>query len=115
MARPRKTNEAELRAQHVGIQLTENEKKELRFRAAKTGRKLSDYCRIVLLSDHKAPAPSARSPEAIRELVVALNRVGNNVNQLAKVANETNQLPDRRALEEVTARIAETVEKVMAL
>ena len=115
MARPRKTNEAERRAQHVGIQLTEDEKKELRSRAAKTDRKLSDYCRIVLLSDHKAPAPSARDIEAIRKLVVALNRIGNNVNQLAHVANQTNELPDARALREVSAAIKAAVVKVMDL
>ena len=62
---------------------------ELEFRAASVGMTLSEFARIVLLSDLKAPAPSARDPQAIRALAVEITRVGNNVNQLAKIANET--------------------------
>jgi len=66
----------------------------------------------VLLSDLKAPAPSARDPQALRALAVEITRVGNNVNQMAKIANETRALPHERQLREVAALIRSTLEKV---
>ena len=68
----------------------------------------------MLLSDLKAPAPSARDPQAIRALAVEITRVGNNVNQLAKIANETRALPHERQLREVATLIKATLEKVTA-
>jgi hypothetical protein len=114
MARRSKGDARERYTASVGVQLTPTEKAEICNRAATTGRKVSDYCRIVLLSEHKAPAPSARDPEALRGLVVALNRIGNNVNQLAHVANAINEVPSERVLREVAAQIAEALEKVIA-
>ena len=69
----------------------------------------------MLLSDLKAPAPSARDPQAIRALAVEITRVGNNVNQLAKIANETRALPHERQLREVATLIKATLEKVTSV
>src|SRR5271154_4808833 len=93
MARRAKQDASERRTAGLRLQLTPSERAELDARAVATGRSLSDFARIVLLSDLKAPAPSARDPAAIRALTVAITRVGNNHNQIAKHANERKALP----------------------
>ena len=96
MARRSKADAGERRTSFLGVQLTPTERAILEQRAQTTGLSLSEFARIVLLSDLKAPAPSARDPQAIRALAVEITRVGNNVNQLAKIANETRALPHER-------------------
>lgn len=115
MARRRKDDAAERRTAFLGVQLTPSEKAELVRRAELVSRNVSDYARIVLLSEHKAPAPSTRDSGAIRQLAVAITRVGTNINQLAHVANAINEIPSERVLREVSAQIVEALEKVMAL
>ena len=114
MARRSKADAGERRTSFLGVQLTPTERAILEQRAATTGLSLSEFARIVLLSDLKAPAPSARDPQAIRALAVEITRVGNNVNQLAKIANETRALPHERQLREVATLIKATLEKVTA-
>ena len=97
----------------MGFHLTPTERAELNRRAAATGRGLSDFARIVLLSDLKAPAPSTRDPEAIRRLTFQLSKIGTNLNQLAKHANETRAMPREADLKSLTDRIAEAIERVM--
>ncbi len=112
---PAKEDAGERRTSAIKVQLTPSERQELDGRAAATGRTLSDFARIVLLSDLKAPAPSARDPRAIRALAVELARVGNNVNQLAHIANERRALPRERDLKDVAERIIAALDKVMEL
>ena len=112
MARRSKADAGERRTSFLGVQLTPTERAVLEQRAQTTGLSLSEFARIVLLSDLKAPAPSARDPQAIRALAVEITRVGNNVNQLAKIANETRALPHERQLREVATLIKATLEKV---
>ncbi len=114
MARRSKEDAGERRTSFLGLHLTPSERAVLEQRAQTTGLSLSEFARIVLLSDLKAPAPSARDPQAIRALAVEITRVGNNVNQLAKIANETRALPHERQLREVATLIKATLEKVTA-
>ena len=115
MARLRKEDAGERRTEHVGFYLTPSERRELTARAASSAYSLSDFCRIVLLSDLKAPAPSQRDPRALRALAVEISRVGNNLNQLSHHANAHNALPAERLLAEATARIIASLDKVLAL
>ena len=115
MARREKTDAGERRTASIKVQLTPSERTELDSRAAVTGRSLSDFVRIVLLSDLKAPAPSARDPQAIRALTVEITRVGTNLNQLTHIANERRDLPREKELREVSSRIVATLAKVMEL
>ena len=96
MARPRKADPADLRTEHVGFQLTSAERTEVEGRAATYGLTLSEFCRMVLLSDLKKPLPTARDSAAIRALTVAINRVGSNHDQLLKLANQARSLPFER-------------------
>ena len=115
MARYRADDSGERRTAFLGIHLTPSERGELERRAAATGRTLSDFARIVLLSDLKAPAPSARDPRAIRELTVEITRVGTNQNQLTKLAHQLHAVPQEAEYRQVADRIVAALDKVMAL
>jgi hypothetical protein len=103
------------RTKALHVQLTEAEKAEIVGRAKKSGNRVSEFARIVLLSDLKNPAPSARDPEAIRALAFQLSRIGTNLNQLAKIANETRVLPTETELRVVAAQIVAALERVIEL
>ena len=111
MARRTKDDTAERRTAAIKVQLTPSERAELDKRAAMTGRHLSDFVRIVLLSDLKAPAPTARDPAAIRALVVAINRVGSNHDQLLKLANQARSLPFERHRKAASEALADAFAK----
>src|SRR5271165_718806 len=115
MARYRAEDRGERRTAFVGFQVTPTERVELERRAAKAGRSLSDFARIVLLSDLKDPAPAEHDPEAIRSLAFQLSKIGTNLNQLAKVANERRVLPREAELKGVADQIVRTLDKVLTL
>jgi hypothetical protein len=115
MARKRKDDAAERRSAYLGVQLTPAERAKLDERAAYYGLMLSDYARLMLLSDEHQPAPSARDSAAITSLSVEIRRVGTNLNQLAHIANERRELPRKAALDGLSAEIVETLKKVRAL
>jgi hypothetical protein len=106
---------AQLRTSALHVQLTQAEKVEITARAKKTGNRPSDFARIVLLSDLKAPAPPARDPEAINALAFQLAKIGTNLNQLAHIANETRALRHEAELRMVADRIVAALDKVMTL
>eukprot|EP01037_Dinobryon_pediforme_P017873 gene17873-18103_t len=111
MARRQTNDDSEQRTAFLGVQLTPSEKAELVSRANSTGRHLSEFVRLVLLSDAAKPAPSARDPQAIRALAVEISRVGNNLNQLARLANERRAPAEAKALQDVTDQLTATLEK----
>ena len=115
MARPRAENKAELRTAFLGFQMTPSERAEIARRAEETQRSLSDFCRRALLAARSAPAPLARDRRELTALSVEISRVGNNLNQLAHIANGRRDLPSATALAAVTERIIASLEKVMAL
>ena len=82
-----------------GAFMTKDEKAELVKRAKASGNRLSDFVRIVLLSDLKEPAPPAHDPAVIRELAWQISQIGNNLNQLAHVANKGRILPRKAEFE----------------
>jgi len=115
MARPRKENKAELRTEHLGFYVTPAERAEIDRRAAATGRHVSEYSRMVLLSPLKAPAPSARDPAAINALLIEFAREGNNLNQLTRIANERRDMPSAKALGEALSHLRAVMQKVLEL
>jgi hypothetical protein len=112
--RPKKEPEAR-RSAFVGFFVTPAERQKIEERAAKLNIAVSEFARIVLLSDLKEPAPSARDGAAIRALAVEVSRVGNNINQLAHVANERRELPRKAEFAAVSDDLKTTLEKVWAL
>jgi hypothetical protein len=115
MARRAKDDAGERRTALAAIHLTPSEYAELKTRADALNQSVSDFARMTVLSDVKKPAPNARDPRSIKALAVEISRVGNNVNQLAHVANERRAAPQERTLQEVSERIKAALEKVMQL
>ena len=115
MARRTKEDAGERRTAIAAIHLTPSEYAELKIRADKLGMSRSAFARLIILSDEKAPAPSARDPATLRALAVEISRVGNNINQLAHVANERRALPLEKQLMDISERIIAALDKVMAL
>jgi len=115
MARRTKEDTGERRTAFVGFYVAPPERAELVARAADTGRSLSDFARIVLLSDLKKPAPNARDPRSIKALAAEIARIGNNLNQLARIANERRAVPSERELRDVAEMVKSAISKVIAL
>jgi hypothetical protein len=111
--------------QFLSVRMTDAEKETIKRRATAYGMSLSDFARIVLLSDLKEPPPSRTDPTAIRALAWELSKVGTNLNQLAKRANEAAKIGSEKELAALIAmeaevravaeRIAETMMHVIDL
>jgi plasmid stability protein len=100
------------------VQLTPTARTALEGRAAQSGRTLSDYARDILLSETQAqpaPRPSRLDFQAIRALAAQFGRLGNNINQLARWANEQGTLPAQKTLEEMAMILRLCAEKVLTL
>jgi hypothetical protein len=115
MARRRKDDATEHRTKRLTVQLTPTERGELDARADKYGQSLSDFARLLLLSERQDPLPAPRDSRAIRALTVELVRVGTNLNQLAHIANERRQLPREREFQTLWEQIDTAIQKVAAL
>jgi hypothetical protein len=84
--------------QFLSVRMTDAEKETIKHRAAGYGMKVSDFARTVLLSDLKEPPPSRTDPALIRGLMWELSKVGTNLNQLAKRANEAAKIGGEKEL-----------------
>lgn len=116
MARPKATQSEERRTSFFGANLTPSERAEIELRAARTGRRLSEYVRLKLLSAQAGPQPVPKlSNEAARKLAFELAKVGTNLNQLTFHANATNAMPDRVALNETLQAIVKATEALTLL
>lgn len=96
MARPKKER-AEARAVVFGVRLTPDERATLEARAASLGVSVTEYARVAVLGGRVEVAPlslgapssggSQQSAPTDVAHVVALNRVGVNLNQIARNLN----------------------------
>jgi uncharacterized protein (DUF1778 family) len=95
MARYAKSDISERRTASLCLQLTPSERAELEAGADAAGTSLSQYVRDLCLRRAGAGtvvAQTRRNPEA-RTLAYELKAIGNNLNQLAVVANSTKAMP----------------------
>ena len=95
MARYARSDDSERRTASLCLQLTPSERAELEAGADAAGTHLSQYVRDLCLRRAGAGAVVAqtrRNPEA-RVLAHELNAIGNNLNQLTRIANATKALP----------------------
>jgi uncharacterized protein YfaS (alpha-2-macroglobulin family) len=104
----------------VGFKATPEEKAEIVKRAAAYRYRLSDYARMVLLSDAKKPAPPAIDPDAIHALAYQLSKIGANLNQMMAIINEAKydhlaagSLPKAEEVRAVTKEIVAALSKVL--
>ena len=117
MARHRKTYTGERRTVHLGVQLTPTERAELDAAAAAAGAGLSQYVRELCLRRTATPSTVAgarRNPEAKR-LMNELNWIGNNLNQLARVANTNRAAPQLDELKRTIEILKATLAHVLSL
>ncbi len=100
MARYAKSDVGERRTASLRLHLTPSERAELEEGAAAAGTHLSQYVRELCLHRSGAGtvvARTKRNPEA-RALMHELTAIGNNLNQLARIANATKAMPAMHVL-----------------
>ena len=105
MARPRKDND-QAKGQTVTFRLTPDELAQVDDRAKRAGMTRSAYVRRMALRGRITVRTSAK---ADFQLVAALNRIGVNLNQLTRTANQNNRLPAPPELRRLCKRIEELV------
>ena len=72
------------RKNQVKFRVTENEYFQLRHIAQKAGFSMSAYIRRCLFSDRKTVIVDS---EAIHSIYSEMNKIGSNINQIARIAN----------------------------
>jgi hypothetical protein len=117
MARHRKTYTGERRTVHLGVQLTPTERAELEEAAAQSGASLSQYVRELCLrrSDVAAAVGGARRNPEAKRLMYELSAIGNNLNQLTRVANTTHAAPHIDELRQAIEVLKATMARVLSL
>lgn len=103
--RPKRAD-GEGRGAVIGVRVTEIERAEVEVRAARAGLSLSDYGRRAILGHRITAAADAARIDAAA--LVELNRVGVNLNQIARAVN-------RNRGQGVPVNLAETLAQVRAL
>ena len=92
--------------------MKENKKSVIRFRCTASERKriermaepfgsLSNFLLSTILSDRKVIIEPKVFLKGIDELTISINRVGNNINQIAKYINATKDINNYSLLEEL--------------
>ncbi|MGE0278648.1 MAG: plasmid mobilization relaxosome protein MobC [Nitrospiraceae bacterium] len=117
MARYLATDASERRTAKVTVQLAPTERQRLEEAAAREGKALSDYVRqLCLRRGGRTPvvAGTRRNPDA-KALADELRAIGINLNQLARVANQTGEIRREGELSMVIDRLVETMDRVIRL
>jgi hypothetical protein len=117
MARYRKSDVGERRTASLRLQLTPSERAELEEGAAAAGTHLSQYVRELCLR-RAAAAPVVAGTKRNREargLAYQLNVIGNNLNQLARVANTVKAAPQLYELRLTTGLLKTAIARVLEL
>lgn len=104
--RPSK-REVEARGRLIGFRVTEAEAARLQLAADTVGASLSAYCRAAILG---ARLPAQRRGRDLSGVLVELNRVGVNLNQIARTVNRGQGVP--ADLAEVLAEVRAVVERL---
>jgi len=108
MARRKQTDQGERQSVSLSFWITPSEKAELDERAAASGVRLADLARAALLG-YRIKAKNSFTEKGLFEL----SAIGNNLNQLARRANTTEQIDPQdlqnalRLWREVVARLTE--------
>jgi len=99
----------------MGTNVTPGEREEARRRAANMGRRLSDFLRLMALSDRLSEMQPKLPPEVGLKLALELARIGTNLNQLSHHANLTGAMPERVALHATLDEIVKATEALTRL
>ncbi len=83
IGRPKKARDEQRTERLSGIRLTTAERHHVEAMAAQAGLHVAEFCRRAILRVRIAAAPKAAGDDVAYEL----NRIGNNLNQIAKAAH----------------------------
>jgi hypothetical protein len=118
MARYEQSYDGARRSSGLRVQLTPDERAALEAAAQKSGAaSLSAFVRKLCLRRLAAVervAGTRRHPEA-QKLIYELSAIGNNLNQLTRVANTTGEVPTAAELLGTTALLKAAMARVLAL
>jgi hypothetical protein len=115
MARYAKSDASERRTASLRLQLTPSERAKLEKGAAEAGTHLSEYVRELCLRRTGAN-PVVGGPKrdpVTRELVFQLTAIGNNLNQLARIANSTKAAPQLYEIQITTGFVKAALKSVI--
>lgn len=114
MARYQQDYAGERRTAHVGLQLTPSERADLEAAAGQRGQAISEYVREMCFH-RPGPAPEFRRNPVKRELLFELRALGNNLNQLTRIANTNGEITRPDELHETLALVRAAIAKVLDL
>ena len=118
MARYERTFAGEHRTRLVGFKVTPAERAMLEAAASAEGTTLSQYIRELCLHRSRAHTPvvngTRRNADA-RALMRELTAIGNNLNQLTRVANTRHAEPQLQELRSTTGLLKAAIGKVLDL
>ena len=117
MARRRATDSSERLTKPLRSWVSPMDYERLSVEAAREGKPLSDYVRELCLRRRRAGpvVAGARRNPAAKALADELRAIGINLNQLARVANQTGELRREGELSMTIDRIKAAVARVIAL
>lgn len=116
MGRHRKEYAGERYSEHLGLQLTPRQRRNLESAADASGQVLAEFVRSYLpLSAAEPRGVCKRCQWAIGELALEVNRVGVNLNQLAHWANAEGRLPEAAELRQTLAEVKTALMRVLDL
>jgi hypothetical protein len=96
---------SQFKTEIVSVRISPDELRAVAQRADDCGKCLSTYMRIVALGS----IPRARPRRIEEKAVYELGKIGNNLNQLAKVANSTGQVRQVQRLEQALEKLLDAV------
>lgn len=96
-----------MREKRIELKLSDSEYAELEKQAKRSGLKRTQLIRKLILGNEIR----ARPPDEYLKLVREINAIGNNINQIAHVAN-TQKYVDREQIKHIVDYLDEIMEKV---
>lgn len=95
----------------IDIRVDEAEKAGIKQRADAAGLSVSEYVRMTVLGS-RPRAKKAEAKAADPALLAGINRIGNNLNQMARIANAQGDLPSIVALASIGDQLKELIPNV---
>ena len=95
------------REKNIHLRLSENECSELEKKAELAGLKRTQLIRMLILGEEIRAKP----PEEYLKLVREINAIGNNINQIAHIAN-TQKFVNREQIRNIIDYLDDIMEKV---
>jgi len=99
----------ETRTDVLRVRLTATERQTIKSRATVCGLPDSTFVRQVALGS----VPRARPQRLEKEAIYQLGRIGNNLNQLAHVANVTGRLDEEAHLRAATSSLLKAIRRLV--